>query len=450
MAVELIKERAAANGGSVKTPAESYSIDSLVATVQSISTAINNIHGEVLESRSLATDTLSSFARNSKCIDDLSESTTTIAKVIGMIDSVAAKINMLGLNASIEAARSGEAGKGFAVVAGEVKTLANQTSAATHTVRSGIESLRAYCELVRSTFDSLQAMIVKFSERSDAIEGGTRVQTELLENLHQESLTLGTKFKSQESLRLENAAQNVVQLIVRNLYERTADVRWWATDPSLIEALESSASPEQSTRAVEFATERLGQINRFYSVYLNLILLSDDGCVIGCSNPKEFGHLVGRNYAKQEWFRRSLRTPSGDSYHAEKIFFDQDHGDRAISIFGTAVREGGKIDGKTRGVLCVVFDWESQVASVVCNESGLSAEQMLESRVLLLDKQLRVIGDSTGRPSLTRYSLQHQNRVRGTYTDQVGNVVCFAKTLGFQEFDGLGLIAVIETNRERS
>ena len=39
--------------------------------------------------------------------------------------------------------------------------------------------------------------------------------------------------------RLSDLALTNIDLIDRNLYERTCDVRWWATDSSLVEALEN-------------------------------------------------------------------------------------------------------------------------------------------------------------------------------------------------------------------
>ena len=51
-----------------------------------------------------------------------------IGKIVDLNTGIAKQINLLALNASIEASRPGEAGRRFAVVAAEVKELANKTT----------------------------------------------------------------------------------------------------------------------------------------------------------------------------------------------------------------------------------------------------------------------------------------------------------------------------------
>lgn len=65
----------------------------------------------------------------------LSEQTQQIGEIIASVNDIAKQSNLLALNAAMEAARAGEAGKGFAVVAGEVRSLAEQSRAATAKVR---------------------------------------------------------------------------------------------------------------------------------------------------------------------------------------------------------------------------------------------------------------------------------------------------------------------------
>ena len=72
-------------------------------------------------------------------MDEINTSSRRIVDIIGLIEGIAFQTNILALNAAVEAARAGEQGRGFAVVAGEVRHLAQRSSAAAKDIKQLIE-----------------------------------------------------------------------------------------------------------------------------------------------------------------------------------------------------------------------------------------------------------------------------------------------------------------------
>jgi methyl-accepting chemotaxis protein len=90
------------------------------------------------EVRALAAEAQS----NALTVQQLGERSRKIGQVVTLIQEIAGQTNLLALNAAIESARAGEHGRGFAVVAGEVRRLAERTTAATKEIAEAVESIQ--------------------------------------------------------------------------------------------------------------------------------------------------------------------------------------------------------------------------------------------------------------------------------------------------------------------
>ncbi|MGV7927482.1 MAG: methyl-accepting chemotaxis protein [Spirochaetota bacterium] len=123
------------------------SLRGLIGALDELSGVIDGLDGAINESLA-ATREITGRAQNGENhlrtmeegIRKINESSHEMTGIIGIINDISDKINLLSLNAAIEAARAGDAGRGFAVVADEISKLADRTA-------SSIKSIE---ELIRN------------------------------------------------------------------------------------------------------------------------------------------------------------------------------------------------------------------------------------------------------------------------------------------------------------
>jgi len=316
---------------------------------------------------------------------------------IRIIQDITGRMRILALNALIEAARAGEHGRGFSVVAGEVRSVSTQIA-----------------DVASELQQSLGGRIDALKEATEQMAAQARAD------------------------RLVDLALNAIEIADRNLYERTCDVRWWATDAAVVDC---AAGPTPG--AVEYASKRLGVILSSYTVYLDLWLCDLAGRIIANGRPDRY-RVVGAQVGHEPWYARGRDLRSGDDYAVADIDACALLKGAQVATYVASVREGGDAHGKPIGVLAVHFDWEPQSRAIV-QGVRLTPEEASRTRVMLVDAKRRIIAASDGRGILTSdFPLMAEGRPSGSYTDPSGRLVAFHVTPGYETYRGLGWYGVIE------
>ncbi len=323
---------------------------------------------------------------------ELSERLSAVAGAkIGEISSINREAKMLAINAMITAARAGEAGKAFAIVAEEFKRISTEIDE----VAGALES-------------QVRADLTELSAVGGAILAHLRGQ------------------------RLADLALNAIEIIDRNLYERTCDVRWWATDSAVVACV-----GEPSEAAARFASRRLRVILDAYTVYLDLWICDAEGRVLATGRPDRYPAAKTASVAGAAWFKDALRTRSGDDFVASDIERAPALANAPVATYATAIRAEGRADGAVLGVLGIHFDWSPQAHAVV-DGVRLTEDERARSRVMLLDRQGRVIAASDRRGELDEvFRLPADLGDLGSYAVE-GVTVGHALTPGYETYRGLG------------
>ncbi|MBX2859408.1 MAG: cache domain-containing protein, partial [Cellvibrionaceae bacterium] len=230
---------------------------------------------------------------------------------------------------------------------------------------------------------------------------------------------------------MTSIAQVTVDIVIRNLFERTADIGFLATDDDIRAFLRETKDthPGSDDRRTQMMRRRFSEYVSNYSVYKNIVLLDCNGqllCQLDDSNPLQCSSdaIIGEALKTNEDFVETYR------------YSDLSPRDEKSLMYCFRVTETNTSSSSALGVLCLVFDFEDEMQGVF--QQLLSEDDW--AVLSLLDSEGRVIACSDQCQIPLGSAVEVVEKSEFKVTRFAGRLylskTCVTK--GYQGFNGLG------------
>lgn len=242
----------------------------------------------------------------------------------------------------------------------------------------------------------------------------------------QKQLTRNLLVENLQKLVLDNSskAQVAIDLLIRNLFERTADVGFLATDDDIRVFL---GSEDVSSEQTQFIENRLREYVKKYSVYDEIIVFDTQG------NVK--AHLDKTNPIRHSNDALLAATLKSDQDYVETFGYSDLQSNRRHSlIYSCKITQTDDKSSPVLGVLCLCFRFDDEMRGIF---DGLVMPGDI-GVIAVIDRDGQVIASSDEQllPLSTGFKgdadLHMLNYQRHDY------IVNMRRTNGYQGFYGLG------------
>lgn len=159
---------------------QSTSITNLLSTVSDISKQVSENALSAKKANEMGINVGDEIKITSKqmnemmlSMNEITNSSREIEKIIKTIENIAIQTNIISLNAAIEATRAGEAGKGFAVVAEKVRNLAGKTTEASYNtvalINTSVKAIESGNTIVQEIIKTLTGAVENSQNTNNVI-----------------------------------------------------------------------------------------------------------------------------------------------------------------------------------------------------------------------------------------------------------------------------------------
>ncbi|NLB87909.1 MAG: chemotaxis protein [Syntrophomonadaceae bacterium] len=187
---EKITEIIYANKSSHVAVVESHGADLMMTLVESREEMIDSLHKEAERLADMSSEMSNTMQNVNKVVEEVANLAQDVAKkgriliknanlainnldktgeVLNIINTTAKQTKLLGFNAAIEAARSGEHGKGFAVVAEEVRKLAENSSFSVEKISAILGEIEGSVKSITSGVNEAAEVVNKQAKLTETV-----------------------------------------------------------------------------------------------------------------------------------------------------------------------------------------------------------------------------------------------------------------------------------------
>jgi hypothetical protein len=242
----------------------------------------------------------------------------------------------------------------------------------------------------------------------------------------QMKLTCSLLRENLQKLVLDNTsrAQVAIDLLIRNLFERTADVGFLATDDDIRVFLNQ---PQATTEQVKFIENRLREYVKKYSVYDEIIIFDTQGRVKA--------HLDPNNQITISSDPLITDTMLSDQPYLETFRHSELQADRRHSlIYSCKITETDQKHSRILGVLCLCFRFDDEMQGIFANLLCQGDHKV----ICITDAEGCVIASSNEDVMPLTSRVNYASDTALIRFQQQEYIVNIRDTQGYQGFYGLG------------
>ena len=208
----------------------------------------------------------------------LGDRTQEIGSIVETIAGIAARTDMLALNASIESVRAGEHGRGFAVVADEVRKLAEQAAQSTKEVAGLIESVQSETQesisVMAQEHAQVEAEVGRVKSAGTSLEQISKTSSESAERVGEITKAAANQLRFTQEVVL---AMERISEVAKGIRGKSEGVSWTTKSLSnLVRQLDASFSPlrgcydDDATEQPTAANDQTDQAEKYDQADLDL------------------------------------------------------------------------------------------------------------------------------------------------------------------------------------